>query len=100
MKVCGYCGRENEDNAARCDECGWPMPKVNKLAKVGRLFQLIGAFTVVSLILAHLAVLMVPGVSDGGEREEWVFYSWLGLLTGLGVAACLFWLGGYLRRVY
>lgn len=99
MKVCGYCGGENADNATRCNECGWLMPKVHKFARVGRLLQWIGTFTVVLLILAHFAVFMFPGVREG-ERDEWVFYSWLGLLTGLGVAACLFWLGGYLKRVY
>jgi hypothetical protein len=42
MKPCGYCGRENDDTAMRCMECGTPFTaeapgkfSINKLLKVG-----------------------------------------------------------------
>jgi hypothetical protein len=105
MKVCSYCGHENLDDAALCDECGWVMPKVHPYARVGRLVRRVsGAGMILFVVFQFVSCVAIQTGGGGGEDGTYgavfAFYSTRSFLLAMGVGAALFWAGDYLRRTY
>jgi hypothetical protein len=100
MKACGNCGHKNADDATRCIECGWVVPKLHPLFKVGRYTKTVAAVLMVLLVVLHVAGYFIPGVGEGERYESYPLYSWLFFLYGMGVATAMYWVGDFLKRSY
>jgi len=103
MKSCGYCGRENDDAAVRCAECGTeieppqsvPDPKYKSpLRRPSSLVWLVAFIVVVQGMIRLASTPYNPSLGEGDhKRVEAAFYLWL----SLGVGGILFAFGFYLR---
>lgn len=79
MKVCSYCGKENEDVAEQCIGCGVDIEaKVQKLTKAGfgirtlaRLIDMV-FFLMIGYLASLIAVIIVYFLS----RMEWIEPGW------------------------
>ena len=94
MKKCSYCGRENEDGAAYCRECGTPAvekiedpgqtnPKLSIFAKASAMVGCVAAGTALVISLQFFAV----GRGDSVRAMGWAAYVFMlatfGLVAGL-----------------
>jgi uncharacterized membrane protein YvbJ len=68
MKACGYCGRENDDSAAFCAECGTAFeenvpsePRIPALPLAKRLHEL-NAWSATAILLTFLSVEVVCAI--------------------------------------
>ena len=103
MKSCGYCGRENDDAAVRCTECGTeietpqsvPDPKHKSLLRRPSGLVWLFAFIIVLQGIIRLASTPYdPSLGEGDyKRVEAASYLW----SSLGVGTILFAIGFYLR---
>jgi hypothetical protein len=105
MKVCSNCGHENRDGAARCDECGWAVPRVHRYAKVGKaLKRSAGAVMIMLVVFQFVSCSFIRAKGGGGEYgiygAVFEFYSWRTFLVAMAAASALFWAGDYLKRTY
>lgn len=68
MKACTYCGRENEDAAAQCVECGtvWVIPAARKFSfgVFSSIFGLLVLALMVAIILPSLPRYNIASVSE------------------------------------
>src|SRR6266404_7054184 len=108
MKVCTYCGRENEDSATRCRECGtgWQTPGIG--LPVSRRTKIFVGFCVAAPGAAALAYPIFPfsvplsatctfaGVLLSVVLFVWsllsLFRQWPRALLGFGSLLVAFWL--------
>jgi len=103
MKSCGYCGRENDDAAVCCTECGTEIetprsvPNTKHKSLLRRpsiLVWLIAFIVVVQGMIRLTSVPYDPSLGEGDyKRVEAAFYLW----SSLGVGGILFAFGFYLR---
>jgi len=105
MKACAYCGRENDENAVQCVECGTeicPFESVPGPKCQSPLYRQDCILWLLALAVAVQAAVRValtpsdPGPADGDyKRVEAAFYLWL----CLAIAIVLFGYGyGYYLR--
>lgn len=105
MRVCTYCGRENEDAAIQCRECGTDMqssqyPQIHASPKLKSLLRQPAylAWLAAGLVFLHAFFRLVatpydPGLGEGDvDRLDAAFY----LYKSVGVATVLVALGLYL----
>src|SRR4051812_38008085 len=105
MKACSFCGQENPDDAARCDECGGALPKVHKYARFGRLLKRGAGTTMILLVIFQFVSCEAIRAKGGGGEDAiygavFAFYSWRTFLVAMGLGSALFWAGDYLKRTY
>jgi hypothetical protein len=105
MKTCSYCGHENPDDASRCDECGWTVPKVHGYARLGRhLKRAAGAIMIILVVFQFVSCLAITAKGGVGEDAIYgavfAFYWWRLFLMAIGFGAALFWVGDFLKRNY
>jgi len=105
MKTCSNCGHENPDDAVRCSECGWAVPRVHRCARLGRMLKRVaGAGMIVFVVFQFVSCVVIK--AKGGSGEDGVygavfaFYSWQTFVVAMGLGAVLFWAGDYLKRTY
>jgi hypothetical protein len=105
MKTCANCGHENPDEAVRCDECGWAVPKVHWNARLGNVLKRVaGTAMILFVIFQFVSSAVIKAIGGGGEDGVYgvmfAFYSWRTFIVAMGLGAGLFWAGDYLKRTY
>ena len=103
MKSCSYCGRENEDTAAQCRECGTDLrPTVPVAARPLSPRTLRVLARLGPLILTAACVLITVDVSDAGRRAIYplgfVVFIASPLIFGLGLWLLSVWFRAELRQ--
>ena len=105
MKRCGYCGRENEDTAAYCSECGTdrfagtspsPVPR----APHGPTWRAYDSRTSPwrAVLLTVLGVTLLV-VIFGAVFGDWVYFDrWMFGLAALGLAGGYLFIKEWLKR--
>src|SRR5258706_8422007 len=107
MKACAYCGRENQDTAAQCAECGtgWQSPEVRQaISRSTKVFivlcvaapgSLAAAYPAFTFSVPVSATCTVAGLLFSCVLLLWSLLSllrhWQRALLGLGCLLVAFW---------
>src|SRR2546427_12122103 len=100
MKTCSNCGHENMNNASRCEECGWVVPKIHPYAPIGRVLKITAGSIMTVLVALQLVGVVAVKMTVPTQDEDpapnaaiFGFYMWRWFLILMAVLFLLFWLG-------